>query len=358
MTAVADLYDAITDDEAFTALPERIASLAGARSAAIHIFDPDGQIANLATSYFSDEMSRYYLDHGLHEHDLWRKVSDQRRLDGQVVNFNDIVTPERFRQSVFYNEFFRRFGDDTAQCLGGVFHFEGGVFTIGTHRAGGAEAFSADDLERLAPQVPHLRRIYQVRTRFSGVSQRADLSEAALKGAGHPLLIVDGAGRPLLVTSAAETVLATSPLLKIRRGRLTAAAASDDQAIAQAISTAANRAGGGNVRLSSDERELRLLISPVDAGGRTAVLILLDDPAILPAGRASALTSLYGLTAGEARAVMAIVEGLSPAEAADRFAVGLPTVRTQLSNALRKTGARSLIRLVQLVSTLPSRPAD
>lgn len=64
------------------------------------------------------------------------------------------------------------------------------------------------------------------------------------------------------------------------------------------------------------------------------------------------LQNIYGLTAAEARLTLRILHGESPTAAASELQVSLPTVRTQLSSVLKKTGAIRQSDLVRRLSAL------
>lgn len=70
-----------------------------------------------------------------------------------------------------------------------------------------------------------------------------------------------------------------------------------------------------------------------------------------PAGllmRASAAAVVDPLSAAEARVLSLLASGLAPKQVAHRLGVAMPTVRTHIAAAKRKTGARTLEQLVGL----------
>ena len=60
-----------------------------------------------------------------------------------------------------------------------------------------------------------------------------------------------------------------------------------------------------------------------------------------------------GMTGAECSLLLGLCEGLSPTTLAQRQAVALCTVRTQLMSIRGKTRARSLRELIQQLSLLP-----
>ncbi len=91
----------------------------------------------------------------------------------------------------------------------------------------------------------------------------------------------------------------------------------------------------------------RCLSSPV---GPCALVCVTAD---LECGRVptvESLRDLFGLTAAEARVALALTEGLSPAEAAERLKVSSNTVRVHLARIFDKTGTRRQSELARLMT--------
>jgi DNA-binding CsgD family transcriptional regulator len=65
----------------------------------------------------------------------------------------------------------------------------------------------------------------------------------------------------------------------------------------------------------------------------------------------------YGLTAAESTVLVALCEGLRPAQIAQRQGVAVSTVRTHIAAVRDKTGAKSIGALVRMVTTLPPMAA-
>jgi DNA-binding CsgD family transcriptional regulator len=65
----------------------------------------------------------------------------------------------------------------------------------------------------------------------------------------------------------------------------------------------------------------------------------------------------YGLTAAESTVLVALCEGLRPAQIAQQQGVAVSTVRTHIAAVRDKTGATSIAALVRMVTTLPPMAA-
>ena|SRR5579859_3356430 len=71
---------------------------------------------------------------------------------------------------------------------------------------------------------------------------------------------------------------------------------------------------------------------------------------------AALIAGLFDLTPNEARVAQSIVMGLTPAEIAQRFGVGLETVRSQVKAVLAKTGTRRQIEASSLINCVRKIP--
>jgi len=61
----------------------------------------------------------------------------------------------------------------------------------------------------------------------------------------------------------------------------------------------------------------------------------------------------YGLTAAETRVLVALCNGVPPAQAAVELGVAISTIRSQIGSMRQKTGAESIRALVRQVAILP-----
>lgn len=67
-----EIYEALTDEEAFQALPAKLAAAVGARSATFQVFEADGAFREMAFNHFTPEMFDFYVSQQMYHHDMWR----------------------------------------------------------------------------------------------------------------------------------------------------------------------------------------------------------------------------------------------------------------------------------------------
>lgn len=359
MTLIDNIYDALLDDAAFEALPAHLAQAVGARSATFITMAGETPV-HVAGHYFSGEMSDFYLANGIGELDVWNRIVIERGLLNRVVSADDFMSREAFRDGAFYNEFFRRFGDDTGVSLGAIIQTQDGHVGLGLHRALTDAEYDDEARAALGAAIPHLRRLAETRARLTLTAERLGDIETLLHGQAAPILLTGAGGRILFANEAAVGLLARADGLASRQGTLRASGA-DGARLEAALAAAAGAAGRSEAVLvgrPSGRAPLRLVVAPhrgLNARpGRAMVMI--DDPSTQDPGLVERLRGLFGLSPAEARLAVMLFEGRTLAEIAEERGVLASTARSQLNAVLMKTGAGRQSTLMALIGRLP-RPA-
>jgi DNA-binding CsgD family transcriptional regulator len=100
----------------------------------------------------------------------------------------------------------------------------------------------------------------------------------------------------------------------------------------------------------------QLLVLPMASSamgnGQTAALVIVQQIEDAPDQAQRLLQLAYRLTPAEARMAQLILDGHSPGQIAAILKLSIATVRTQLSSALKKTGAQRQADLVRRLSPL------
>jgi DNA-binding CsgD family transcriptional regulator len=357
MRIVEDIYDALTDDEAFAALPAALARAADARSCILQAFTPNNDLLlAVYNDYYPLEAYAFYVEAEMFRHDPWRSPFEQPSRLNTACSSRDLVDPEDYKRSVFYNDFYRQFGDDTAHCLGGVMTHRDGVVTLGIHRGMAAESFSEAETAAMQVAIPHLRRLLTVKAQVQAAGAQGLTARGLLDALPQGVLVVDHLGLLIYANAKGEALLRPGRPLTLRAGHIRAREHRDDLRLVELILSAGLGVGGRGGAMSTaaaDGPGWRITVTPWRTGERTRVIVLLDEPEAADPSLAAKLSGLYGLTAAEAEIAAALAEGLSPAEIAERREVSLATVRSQIHQALRKSDARSLADLVRLAASLP-----
>lgn len=356
MALVDEIYEALLDEEAMAALPARLAAAVGARSSTFQIYEGQSPVY-LASSYFSAEMTEFYMENDIVSLDCWTPLVTDRSLFDRAVDADLFMSRDQFRNTAFHNEFFRKFGDDTGYSLGAVLRTRTGMVGLGLHHALGAGSYGEGAIETLNGALPHLKRLAEARAVLSLSDARTRDAEVLLHAQATAILLVDHVGRIAFANRAAERILAASDGLSSRNGFLRSAGALGSR-LEAAIARAAGREGSGDAIVlprPSGEASYRLLIArhrgPGARSGRAMVLV--EDPAREDPGLAARLRLLFGLSGTEAELAARLFAGETLAEASDARGVLVSTSRTQLNVILAKTDLRRQSELMAMIGRLP-----
>lgn len=351
---VDEIYDALVEPEALNLIPHRLVHLTHGRSATLFSVENGEMGFNIDSGYYHRDLVEGFMRSGVHWKDPFSQPITSRGLTNQVVSSAELLPPGAFERTDYYDQLYRPVRDDVAHFLLGMLKFSGGYFALSIQRGRGSEPFSQHEVTAIQPLVPHLRRVLSLRSRL-GLDQPStgDLLEAF----GQTALLTDGAGRLLLANAHGDRMLSSGEVLKISAGTVRARSPAVDRRLHVLIRCAAaglDIQGGGALPLPVGEmRTLRAIVAPWRSGGRTRVLLVIDDPNRPDVSLPSMLVELYGFTGAEAQTVAALAQGLTPNEVAEARTVSVATVRTQIHHALRKSGARTIADLVRLAASLP-----
>jgi DNA-binding CsgD family transcriptional regulator/PAS domain-containing protein len=227
---------------------------------------------------------------------------------------------------------------------------------IGFQRVKKEQPFAAADAEFLARLSPHLELACRMSSEFSRLRLQAAVARQALDRLATPIWVADVDGSVLFANQAAERGV---PGIFVRQGRLQAESAS----VASRLSTLLGQVSGpkprsGALALDADDGSRQtVLVAPLPPDSplavdwqRPLVLLMSHNPMVSDAQPLEVLTALYGLSPAECRLAALLLEGCTPAEAADRLMVQVSTVRTQLKSIFWKTSTHRQGELVKLLS--------
>jgi DNA-binding CsgD family transcriptional regulator len=189
----------------------------------------------------------------------------------------------------------------------------------------------------------------------------ADVLADALDCLGAALFLVDRISRIVHANADARQLLRVRTVLREAGGRLTArqpdAARALERSIAEAGSGAAVRMA---LPLRAEDGEHCIAhVLPLcgaqrraGAGGDAIAAVLVHKVALALSHLPETVAGLYGLTPGEARVLVAIVEVGGVRETAEALGLSEATVKTHLHRLFGKTGAARQADLVKLVAGL------
>lgn len=353
----AELYEAIVDDEAFAALPLRIARQFGSRSALIHWLDHSGRShIDVHSNYFSSEQMANYAANFVAA-DLWTQAAaaiDRRNI---AWNAADLVAPERYAESVFYNEWIRPMGDDTFHCAGVVMETEHGLGILGLHRGRTQQEYDPRVIAALNRLSPDLRRALTIRAKLTERIGPLRSWQQAFDDSPVCSMIIDRLGTIRQSNGRADNFIGRNAALTVRDRRIVLRGDHKQREwnllLARATAAFSPAAGQGVFGIGRAVwlAEFLPIVEGTLAG--CALVSIIDRSDQARSGTAiRSMMQNYSLTSTETEIAIQLAEGLTPDEIAARRGTSIQTVRSQLKQVMSKTGSRRQVDVVALVLKL------
>jgi DNA-binding CsgD family transcriptional regulator len=358
------LYSAPMQPEKWDAVLAQLADLNGVSKIALigHDFnDKDHRISACFGDTVRDSAPEYESHYC--QFDVWTLRFPKTRVPGKVVRGEEIWPEYLMRQSVFYNEFLKKY--DVCQMAVLVSSGTPGLFeALSIYRGPQENPFENEQLAILQELSPHLQTALSLRRRLLALERRATDLENGLNKLATAVVLVDAAGKPIFVNRAATQICSQRDGLCLSTSCVSVEDVKENGRLREIISKATSALGttnpgsGSAMLISRDgRRPLQLFAAPfLSEHSRprgAAVILFISDPELKPAVRSDVLRELYGLTQAETRVALSLLADQSLVETADQMGVAHETVRSQLKSVLHKTGTRRQGELIRLLSNLP-----
>ena len=277
-----------------------------------------------------------------------------------IVRDGDWIERDALRATPYFNEFLRPLGADEHIFVRlGLEDTKLSAISFARpeHRGG------FDNKEIAAVGRYHRHMVQAVRTarRVKASQEALDHLDALLASTDQALLFLDGQGRVRHMSAAAERQLFDTGLLRLVDGRLEAPTAGDNGQLLQLVQAAIADvpAGRESLTLAKPGGGRRVALTVVPLGARSLAALSSERFVMLSAVEAPASVAAptrdldirmrFGFTGAEARVALAIADGDSLRDFADRAGVSIHTVRAQLGAIFAKTGTRRQADLVRLL---------
>lgn len=354
--SVGDLYEAISDDSAWAALPATAARLVGARSSVIHELDSAGMHIGVRWSYLTDDFMADLARRHPDGRDIWVETGLGSGIVDRPVIIDDYLPEAAFLRSPLWNDVLRPHGDDTGHSIGMAHRMDGGTLAITFQRALAAGAFENVHAARFSSIATDLHRIFHVRRVLGARAARAERLEALLVGERARAMLVGPELTLIEASPDARDLLDRSDGIALRDGRLLPLDPSLSIALRAAVEATigykpVDRAVFQCPRPNAAQPwRLLVLPLPIDAGMGCLLLIRGGEPA---ADRMRLwLAQQYGATGAEIAVAEALLAGAMPEEISNLRRVSLNTIRTQIRRLLEKTGVRGITQLLIMLARL------
>ena len=365
MPAVLELIHAAALSPAgWDAVLRSLASMTGCIAGGLTVERPTTRQGTPLT-YFGfdpDHVARSF-DHFLPMNPLFRIEPQMQR--GFVVANGDVVAPDVFRRSDFFNGWARPQGLGSPITV--VIHRTNAAYVpLTLVRPDGAGEATQDSRALLARLAGHLVHAMDVTVRLQasgGLQQDFGLMlEAMPCGA----LLIDQAQRVVFANTVATGLLhpTSGGALSCVRGRVVVRDPAADRRFQAALFAALglNKAPRGShvaVRHPGDGRRLSISLTPLpmreavwsalgeDALGRARCMVLISTPNL------AQLAQRFGLTPAETRVLSAVAIGKGLSAAAAELGIARSTAQSHLDKIFQKTGTNRQAELAGLVQAGP-----
>jgi len=286
---------------------------------------------------------------------------------GQAVPDQRLVAPRDMERTEFLNDHGRRFdyaGSITLVLARDSQH----EACLGVLRNFRSDVFSDEQVSFVQRLGPHIRRAIDLNRRLAGMQNDRAPLETALGSLETAILVVDRVGVICYCNAAGEKLLEKRDGLKVSRGRLYAANASAQNALAGLMRTALAEKGarGGSIPVPRQYSTRPLLVKVMPIAQRSefwlsktmpCAILFISDPDPLAVKVADEGMDAYGLTPSERGLLNELIAGRSLREAADILQITRATSRNRLARIMNKTHTHRQSELIQLVlrSSIPAR---
>lgn len=283
------------------------------------------------------------------------------RWSPKIRFYEDWLPREAVERTEYYNDFLRPQDIYCSMMLGlsadGV-----ETCTLSMNRSHGKGDFDTQEVETARRLHPHWRRAFKLAGRLQSTRMVSADIAAMLDHAGHAMLLVESSGRVRYANALASAMVGPRSGLRIQSDRLSAshppAARQLEALIGQATRGDGGERRGGTMIVPHGEEGAWLAVSvdPVPDQplsvfpSERAAIICVTDPQARANVSESRLQQMFGLTPAETRVALALLDGLSPREAAEQLGVRYQTVRNQMQALFQKTMTSRQAELVLLLA--------
>jgi DNA-binding CsgD family transcriptional regulator len=332
----------------------------------------DSRTATIAGRLHSERVPYFLIEHGVDEHMHEVYISKYRQQNprpramalfgvDEPVRTEDMLDIAEFKQTSYYTEYLLPLGFGEILSTK-VIENRQRIVSCNVSRAA---AYTEDDIEKFRDLCPHIRRVMTISELLEKRTVERDTLAEVLDRLAVAVIMVDSKQRIVHKNAAADEVLADGGPLTSANGLLTAESLTNREALRQAV--AAPDLDLKPMPLEGRDGQFMVAtVLPLTSGlRRTCAAPLTASAAVfvhhaptVDDGLIATLSAAFRLTGAEARVMAGLLEGLQISEIAERYAVSVTTIRTQLQRLFDKTKTKRQSDLVRFVSNSlpPVRP--
>lgn len=353
LTLITALYGSLVEDEPWRTFLSKLRQYMHAKHATLIVTRSPATPPSLMITPTADPAHiEAYRDH------LFRIDPFINLPEGEVVSLHDFLGD--FTQSEFNRDYLQF--EDAAHILGVDLHGSGGFETrLRITRARGDNAFTAEDRQRCAAIVPHLRQAIEIFQRLETSRSEHAVYSGAIEQFAVGTIILDRQYNVIRHNSIADEILKEADGILLSGARIVLATPGQDAAFRAFLKKVPGEGDAQGhifrVQRPSGKRDLGVVARPVatpdflHAGSAPAIALFLGDPERQFDVTSDALRELFELTRTESRIAACLANGLTVQDSADRLGIAINTARAHLRAIYAKTGVCRQSQLVHLIHT-------
>jgi DNA-binding CsgD family transcriptional regulator len=365
---VGTIYDAALDPALWPEVLREAGEFVRGPSASLFAQDTARQTGNLFYTWGDDPQFRQsYFEKYIKLNPLTPLVLF---LDVEKVHAgSDLVPFEEIQQTVFYKEWVQPQGwGDIVFANLEKSATSYAVFSVTRAERDGV----VDDAmrRRMELLVPHVRRAVVIGRVIDLKTVEAAAMADTLDGLAAAMFLVDAQGRIMHANANGRAMLERGEPVRAANGRLLAADAAANASLQEVFAAA----GGGDrpvgvkgiaVPVAADDGTRHVAhVLPLTSGARrgagtsyaAAAAVFVQKAGIELPSPVELVAKLHGLTPGELRVLLGIVENDNIQQVAEALGLSQATVKTHLRRVYEKTGTRGQVDLVKLIAGYAKSP--
>jgi DNA-binding CsgD family transcriptional regulator len=324
----------------------------------------ESNTAAIAARQQGERLPYFLIEHGLDEHVHEIYVAKYRQQNPRLpamalfgidepVRTEDMLDVEDFKLTTYFKEFHQPYG--IGEILASkIVENPQRIISCNVSRP---HAYTEDDVAKLRNLCPHIRRVMTISELLERRTVERDNLAEVLDRLAVAVIMVDPKQRIVHKNTAADDVLTGGGPLTSTHGVLTSDNAQSREALRQAAM--APDLDLKSIPLKGRNGEFMVAtVLPLNSGLRKAsakpltasAAVFVHHPPIVDDGLVTTLSAAFRLTGAEARVMASLLEGLQISDIAQRYAVAVTTVRTQIQRLFEKTNTKRQSDLVRVVS--------
>jgi DNA-binding CsgD family transcriptional regulator len=364
LALIGAIYDVALDAQLWPDVLNRIGDAVGSPQFMFGFYDAATGMSEIHASRFDPDVVRSCVELG-----PYNPLPDLSAAEppGKVFTISDFLTPDEFRNTTFYREWWRPAGLSLEPLTTNLLVDGGAAAIFTSNRAADRSPPDSGQKRLFAALAQHLVRAVALQRRLHQLSVANETAVTALDNLQQGFVLVDAEARPLFVNRVAQALLDAQDGLRLETGALFASDADDGRTLRGIIAACAAEAStttgtGGEVTLrrASGRRPLEILVMPArqesavaamswTIARRPVAIVLISDPDKEIRARIESLRERFGFTPAEAILALEIVKGDGRQATADRLGISVGTARSHLSKIFNKTGVTRQAELVRLL---------